>query len=64
MEPAISRQNEHYKWALKHELVNPVRFDTIVTNVKKENHKNLFNTKYNEMMREYNDDLERKTLGI
>lgn len=39
------------------------RFDTIEKAVKKETHKNLFNAKYNELMREYTHDT-RKVLDF
>jgi hypothetical protein len=40
--------------------MKPVRFDTIESGVKKETHKNLYNSKYNEIMSEYNKDLEMR----
>ena len=54
LKPKITRNTEAYFWPKRHEIVEPSRFDTIEKAVKKETHKNLYNTKYNEMMREYN----------
>jgi hypothetical protein len=60
LQPSITRHKEMFVWAKKHDLAKPVRFDTIERNVKKETHKNLYNSKYNDMMKEYNKDLENK----
>ena len=54
LKPKVSRNTEAYFWPQRHEIVNPSRFDTIEKAVKKETHKNLFNTKYNSMMKEIN----------
>lgn len=42
--------------------MSPTRFDTIEKQVKKMSHKNLYNSKYNEMMREYNSNLNKKSI--
>ncbi len=52
LKPKVSRNTESFFWPQRHEIVNPSRFDTIEKAVKKETHKNLFNTKYNKMMNE------------
>lgn len=53
LKPKVSRYTEfHYK-PQRHELVNPSRFDIIEKTVKMESNKTLYNTKYNDMMREY-----------
>lgn len=36
----------------------PVRFDAIASAVKKETHKNLYNNRYNEIMKEYDRDMQ------
>lgn len=59
LKPSVSRNTEHYFWPQKHELVKPSRFDTIEKAVKKETHKNLFNSKYNELMMEYTRDTRK-----
>ena len=53
LHPKVSTYTEKHYWAQKHELVNPSRFDTIEKAVKKETHKNMNNTNYNKLMREY-----------
>jgi hypothetical protein len=53
LKPKISIYTEKFYWASKHELVSPSRFDTIEKAVKKETNKNLYNSKYHEIMREY-----------
>lgn len=59
LNPSVSRHNEMYVWTKKSDLVQPTRFDTIEKNVMMESHKNLYNSKYNEMMTDYNRELER-----
>lgn len=53
LKPKVSRYTEVHYQAAKHELVNPSRFDLIEKGVKMESNKTLFNSKYNDMMREY-----------
>jgi hypothetical protein len=53
LKPKITNYTETYRQAKKHEIMSPSRFDTIEKQVKKMTHKNLYNSKYNEMMREY-----------
>jgi hypothetical protein len=53
----VTRYTESYKWASRHEMSAPVRFDAIASAVKKETHKNLYNGRYNEIMKEYDRDL-------
>lgn len=54
LKPKVSRNSESYYWAKRHDLMSPTRFDVVENAVKKETHKNLYNSKYNEMMKEYN----------
>jgi hypothetical protein len=60
MKPKISRNTEAYFWPKRHEIVEPSRFDTIEKAVRKETHKNLYNTKYNEMMRAHSKTSMKK----
>lgn len=39
--------------------MEPTRFDTVESNVKKQTHKNLYNARYNDMMKDYNRQLAR-----
>lgn len=60
LKPKITNYTETYRQAKKHELMSPTRFDTIEKQVKTMSHKNLYNSKYNDMMREYNFSLGKK----
>lgn len=42
--------------------MKPTRFDEIETAIKKETHKNLYNSSYNAIMKEYDKDLDYKAI--
>jgi len=56
LKPKVSRYTEAHYRAEKHELVNPSRFDLIEKGVKMETNKTLFNSNYNQLMREYRSE--------
>lgn len=60
IKPEISHYTEYFKQIKKHELLYPSRFDTIEKQVKTMNHKNLYNSKYTDLMNEYNATLVSK----
>ncbi len=60
LKPKVSRYTEAHYRAARHELVNPSRFDLIEKGVKMESNKTLFNSKYNDMMREYSQQLSKR----
>jgi hypothetical protein len=51
LKPSVSHHTEAFFWAQRHELLSPTRFDTIATTIKKSTHKNMFNSKYNDLMK-------------
>ena len=61
LKPKVSRYREFHYRPERHEIVNPGRFDLIEKSVKMESNKTLFNSKYNEVMREYNSQLGKRT---
>lgn len=53
LKPKVSQYTDAHYWAERHELMNPSRFDTIVLAIKKQSHKTLHNSNYNELMQDY-----------
>ena len=52
LKPKVSRNTEAYFWPKRHEMIKQERFDTIEKKVKKDSHRNMYNHKYEEIMKE------------